>query len=97
MKREIKSISINFCDIKYVFGFGSFFRNEIQFSDIDILVVIRDCTEDGLDVFYRFRDHLPKLRRCYGIYYDLLIFTEKEFSFGPLRDMNSLVSIYEAE
>ena len=96
MKMEIRSISAGLHDVRNVFGFGSFFRGERTFSDIDLAAVIRDQSNDGLAIYYLMMDHLSALTEQYGVEFDLLVFTDKEFAFGPLRDV-SFVPIYCAK
>jgi len=73
---------------------GSFFHGR-SFNDVDLVAVV-DCGQDELlQQGARIRGAFRDLSVLLGLIIDLTIFTPTEFSGAPLRDMSSLVPLYE--
>ncbi len=90
MKMEIQSLHIDLLEIKAVYGFGSFFREEASFNDIDLLVIISISASKSVDSYYKLKREFDRLAHKFQMTVDLTVLTEKEFRTGPLRDMHQL-------
>lgn len=80
-------------DVEAVYGFGSFFRNEM-FNDIDLLVVTTAECPDCLATYYAIRQRLLALAAHQGFKLHLVFLTAKEFEERPLREMDQLVALW---
>ena len=94
MKTALRSIAISAStDVKHLYGFGSFFRGETTFNDIDIIFVFVDAS-DLVNRYYRVRDLLASIEIEYAVNFDITPLTPDEFAGRPLRDMHTLVPIW---
>jgi hypothetical protein len=76
-----------------VYGFGSFFRDDV-FNDVDLLFVLTPQTHALLPAFYRIRNALDGVSSELNIKIDLTVLTSSEFMERPLREMDSLVTLF---
>lgn len=95
IKTEIRSIATRRDDLHSVFGFGSCFRGE-NYRDVDILIVLKTCDTSILPIYYALKIDIEALGRTLGVIFDLTVLTVDEFAERPLRDMDSLVEIFQA-
>lgn len=79
-------------DILFVWLFGSRARRNFQKeSDTDILVVLKNPTEEQIDFIY---EVAMNIGMNYGIYLSVKIFSEKEFNYYksiPTRFINNVL------
>jgi hypothetical protein len=81
-------------EICVLYGMGSFFRSN-SFNDLDLVAVV-DCGRGELaDTAKRIHSAFRELGARLGVPIDLTIFTPTEFSRAPLRDMSTLVKLYD--
>jgi predicted nucleotidyltransferase len=92
IEREIQYITQNFPEIRNIYGFGSFFRNQ-SFHDIDLLFVLSINDGSILRTSNKIRSLLSDLSSKLGVTLHPLILTEREFAEAPLRDMQEIVSL----
>jgi|SRR5579871_2971512 len=93
IKKEIRSTTTKWPDVRAAFGFGSFFRDE-PFNDIDVLLVLQQGCQSRLTTFYELKAAFDNFDKKYGVHFDITVLTEREFSERPLRDMDSLIPIH---
>jgi predicted nucleotidyltransferase len=74
-------------------GFGSFFRDE-EFSDIDIIFVLRDETEKSLDIVKSLRQEMRLSSNKLGYVIHPLFMSEREFASKPLKNFNEVKCIF---
>lgn len=77
--------------LNFIYGFGSFFRNE-PYRDLDILAVINDEEQDYLKVYHSLHHTLTSVLQ--GEVVDLLLLTNTEYQTRPLKCMNELTLIW---
>jgi len=94
MKREILSTITKPDELYAIFGFGSFFRNEL-YRDVDILIVLMASQAYLVPTYDNIRESVQRLSKKSGIIFDITVLTIEEFRERPLREMDSLVTIYE--
>lgn len=94
MMRGVQQEASEHREIRALFGMGSYFRGR-RFQDVDLVAVV-DCSEDELVTSAeRIRSDFRDLSVDLGCIIDLMIFTSTEFASGPLRDMATLVELYQ--
>ena len=94
IKTEIQIISSATRELKSVYGFGSFFRNEPH-RDIDILAIIDDDTRSFLNLYNKLHHTLTLSTN--GRPLDLLVLTDAEFNSRPLKCMEELTQIWSRD
>jgi hypothetical protein len=92
--KEIREQASKLEFVLALYGMGSFFHGTI-YKDLDLVAVI-ECSQNELpnraaQVHREFRELSVKL----GISVDLTVLTPSEFASAPLRDMATLVKLYE--
>lgn len=95
MKREIHYIATLEDQVKYVFGFGSYFKGK-DFNDIDIMFVVNDFVGD-LSPFFLIRNAVSSLSDYLEIRIDFVYVTKSEFDEQPLRDHEGLSLLYQSD
>ncbi len=91
---EIRSVLSEKNDLYGVFGFGSFFRN-IEYNDIDLLLVSMPNALSPLCVYQDARKSLELVSRKINIDIDITFLTYSEHLGKPLLEHNRLVKIWE--
>ena len=94
MKTEIRSCLSEKNDLLGVYGFGSFFRGEKYYCDIDVLVVCRDGSDEALELYYFVLQKLDFKRIGLDVPVDITFLSHSEFQSQPLRDMDELVQLW---
>jgi len=92
--REIRCIFAEQTEVYAVFGFGSYFRREQPYRDIDVLVVLKPDRDQILPTFCRVKSDLEQMGKRMAVSLDLTFLKFEEFADRPLRDMDSLVDIF---
>ncbi len=90
IQTAIRSAIVDLPDVTAVYGFGSFFRGEAAYRDIDVLVVVSPYCEDTLTLYYMVRQRLQAI----GDLLDLTLLTYEEFQRKPLLEHDSLTEVY---
>ena len=75
-----------------IFGFGSFFRTDNP-SDCDLLLVIKDDTQDLGKLHKELSLEFLNLGKKISVDFDLTILTESEHARKPLMEHNKLITI----
>ena len=94
MKTEIESCLFGKNNLLAVYGFGSFFRGSNLYSDIDILVVCQDNSDDSLELYYYVLRNLRFKEVVIDVPIDITFLSLSEFKSQPLRDMAELVPLW---
>lgn len=94
MKTEIESCLSGKSNLLEVYGFGSFFRGSNSYSDIDLLVVCRDNSDDALELYYHVLRNLHFKEISTDVPIDITFLSLSEFESQPLRDMAELVPLW---
>jgi hypothetical protein len=79
-----------------LYGMGSFFRGR-PYNDIDFVVVLSCRIDKFLGEAKSIRTELRAIGDSLGERFDVTISTVSEFASAPLRDMGTLVAIYQQE
>jgi predicted nucleotidyltransferase len=93
IRAELSQKLTGISEVEAVFGFGSFFRDEV-FGDVDLAVVFREDCADTLAVFELVLERLKTVDEVLGIHLDVIPFTAKEFKSCPLREHARLVALF---
>ena len=79
----------NLSIINSIYGFGSFFKKNITYNDIDILIVTNAISSNTKNI----KESISTLKtKNYPI--DLYIFTLEEFQENLLREQNDFEKIF---
>jgi hypothetical protein len=89
----IQQIIYTLPDGSSLFGMGSFFGEAANFSDVDLVVVISNKYSPIYQYTRGCRTVASQVGLEMGVYFDIIVFTESEFSENPLNDMHSLFPI----
>jgi len=92
IRMEITSFTTNLTDVIAVYGFGSFFKENSRYNDIDTLIVVTDDC-NSLEYYYIFKNLFFSLEKFHKTLFHPLLLTESEFISNPLRDMNNLAAL----
>ena len=92
IKTAIRLAIADLPEVNAAYGFGSFFRGEAVYGDIDVLVVASPHCGDTLILYYLVRKRLKAI----GDLFDLTLLTYGEFQRKPLLEHDSLTEVYVA-
>lgn len=81
--------------VQAIYGMGSYFHGA-TFADLDLVVVVTPSTTPLAALGSVVRATLAPLSTIASAPLDISIFTETEFAARPLRDMHTLVLLFDA-
>lgn len=99
MIAEIQSIITEHEKVKFLYGFGSFFRNggANPFADIDILIVVSESGYNILSISLPLRRSFQHMERKYNVFFDLTFLTSQEFVGHTFVEQDTFVLLYVNE